>query len=415
MTHFDAGDKATLPQFNPFSAEYRANPYPILDLYRTQDSIHWGVPALPDLPGSWYFFRFKDVMQVFKDARFSSDMSQVLPADQIPARLKAFGDPNSAPMIFRDPPAHTRLRSLVNKAFTPQIMEAFRPRIEAVATELLEQAIAENQSGRLDLVSSFAFPLPVVVISEMLGVPSQDRTRFKEWSSAIIAAVDMLQKPEIYQRAGIALRELHGYLAGVLAERRQNPQDDLMTALAQAEEQGGKLTEREIFSTCSLLLSAGHETTANLIGNSVLALSAHPEQWQMLKDDPTLIPNAVEEFLRYDSPAQTSSRWVTQDMEWDGRQLKKGDNVYVMLGAANRDPAQFENPNELDIRRPLSRHSAFGLGIHFCLGAPLARLEGQIALTTLMRHLPNLALQTDSLEWHDTVVVRGLKSLPVVL
>jgi pimeloyl-[acyl-carrier protein] synthase len=252
-----------------------------------------------------------------------------------------------------------------------------------------------------------------VVITELLGVPSKNREYFKVWSNAIIRAVGVRQPPEVYAELGRMIAQLYEYLRGIFTERRQHPQDDLISALlAVEEEQNGRLSEDEALATCALLLSAGHETTVNLISNGVLALLHHPEQLAKLKAEPELAPNAIEEILRYESPAQANNRWVYEDMEFGGKTLRRGDHVYMMFGAANRDPAYFSQPNQLDISRKVGKHVAFGLGIHFCIGAPLARAEGQIGITTLLQRLPNLALQTDKQpEWSESVVVRGLKKL----
>lgn len=406
------GEELALPPFSPFDAEVRTWPYPVYNRYRSQDPVHWGAPAMPGLPGTWYLFGYNDIMAAIKDPRFSSERAKVMSAEAmqaIPPEMQKFLATVGRSMIFRDPPDHTRLRSLVNKAFTPQTVEKYRSRIQVITNELLDQIEANNSPA--DFIRNFAFPLPIVVITEMLGIPSEDREQFRAWSQILIQGVDMRKSPEVFEKAVQANKDFGDYLLSLFPERRQHPQADLISSLLQAEDNGGKLSEAEMLSMLRLLLVAGHETTVHLIGNGLVALLNHPTELEKLRTEPYLIENAVEELLRYDSPTQASARWVSEDMEFGGKNLHRGDNVYLVFGAGNHDPDQYRNPDQLDITRQFARHLSFGYGIHFCLGAPLARVEAQIAIPALLHRFPNLQLAATHFEWQPTNLVRGLKSL----
>jgi cytochrome P450 len=320
--------------------------------------------------------------------------------------------PEGRPFLFLDPPDHTRLRGLVSKAFTPRVIEGLRPRIHSLVDSLLAGAAAR---GGLEVIEEFAYPLPVVVISEMLGVPPEDHEQFKAWSRVLARALDpefMATQEQIDERLQ-AFMEFAQYFFGLFAARRAEPRDDLITALVQAEEAGDKLTEAELLSTCILLLVAGHETTVNLIGNGVLALLRDPDQAAKWRAQPALTKNAVEEILRYDPPVQLTGRIAMADLEIGGHPIAKGEQALVLIGSANRDPAQFTEPDRLDLARPDPRHLSFGFGIHHCLGAPLARLEGQVALEAFVTRFPGAELMTDAPEYKENVVLRGLAALPV--
>jgi len=316
-------------------------------------------------------------------------------------------------MLDRDPPDHTRLRSLVSKAFTPRVVEGLRPRIQQIVDGLVERALAK---GGMDLIEEFAYPIPVIVICEMLGVPVADHERFKGWSLDIARGLDAIMLPPdsvVGMRSGTSRRALAEYFRGLIAERRAAPREDLLSALIAAEEAGDTLSEDELLATCILLLVAGHETTVNLIGNGTYALLRHRDELRRLRENPGLIGTAVEELLRYDGPVQRTARIPSEDVTIDGRKIRAGEMVMPFIGAADRDPAQFPDPDRLDIARADNRHIAFGWGIHFCLGAPLARVEGQIAINTLLQRLPKLALATEKPEHRQSLTLRGLTSLPV--
>jgi unspecific monooxygenase len=315
-------------------------------------------------------------------------------------------------MLDRDPPDHTRLRGLVSKAFTPRVVEGLRPRVQQIVDGLLDQNAAR---GSMELIEDFAYPLPVTVICEMLGVPVEDHETFKGWSREMARSLDPEEflPQDVVERRQRAIESFSEYFSRLIEERRARPRDDLLSALIAAEEAGDKLTGPELLAICILLLVAGHETTVNLIGNGTLALLRHPEQLQKLRDDPSLARSAVEEFLRYDPPVQFTGRVALADMEIGGHVLSKGQQAMLLLASANRDPEVFAEPDRLDITRRENRHLSFGHGIHFCLGAPLARVEGEIAFSGLVRRFEGLHLLTEAPEYKENIVLRGLASLPV--
>ena len=286
-----------------------------------------------------------------------------------------------------------------------------RSQIEAIAHELLDSV---PQDRAFDLIAQYAFELPVQVIASMLGVPKADRAQFHAWSHVMAEAIDFRNSDEVLDQAAQIAREMTAYLHELIEQKRQQPSEDILSGLVQAEDNGDRLTEREIIATCSLLLFAGHETTVNLIGNGTLALLQHPEQLAELRDDWTLLPNAIEEILRYDGPVQATARVLARDVQVGATTLSKGQHITLMLGAANRDPRQFVDPDRFDITRKDIRHLTFGGGIHYCVGAPLARLEGQIGLATLFQRMPNLRLSDTRLGWRGLMVLRGLETLPVI-
>ncbi len=391
--------------FNPLSADLRENPYPSYLRLRTKDPVHWSV-----LTKSWMLTRYADVMLVMRDARFAADRSKGANAQQFVASdMGPYNRWLANSLLSLDPPDHTRLRALATKAFTPRAVEQMRPRIAQIVDELLDAA---QPRGRMDLIRDLAYPLPVIVIAEMLGVPAEDRPKFKAWSDAIGEGLEPILTPEQIKAADSAVLDLSDYFRQIIRERTHAPQDDLISALVQAHEGSDKLNEDELYAMCILLLAAGNETTTNLIGNGMLALLRNPRQLDRLRREPALIDNAVEELLRYDSPVQMSGRVAMEDMTIGGRQIRKGDFVAVLFGAANRDPEQFEQPERLELGRANIRHLSFGQGMHYCLGAPLARVEGQIAITELLRRMPGLRLAGRP-RWRTTILLRGLQTLPV--
>jgi cytochrome P450 len=313
-------------------------------------------------------------------------------------------------MLFSDPPDHTRLRALVSQAFTPRRVAAMAGRIRETADALLDPLAAGETD---DLIAGYALPLPVIVISDMLGIPAADRDDVADWSQAIISPGSRGLTYSVRKRK---VRAFIDYLSRLFARRRVDPQDDLITALVGAEAGGERLSEAELFSMVALLLVTGHETTVNLIGNGALALLSRPEQVECLRADESPWPAVVEELLRFDGPVETSaSRWVRRDTEFQGHTMRGGDLMRAVITSANRDPAHFVRPDELDPARADNRHLAFGLGTHYCLGAPLARLEGAIALAALLRRLPaaRLAAPPEELPWRSGVLFRGLKRLRI--
>ncbi len=393
-------------QFDPRSPEFRRDPYPTYEMLRQFAPIfHW------EAWGMYFLTQHEDCNDLLRDNRLGRN-----DYGEPPAIEHDLFEMQKRWMLLLNPPDHTRLRGLVHKAFSPRMVEQLRETIQTVADQLLDKVQFldnEQATGKMELIADFAYPLPVTVIAEMLGVPVRDRDTFHHWSDALGRSLDLTDDPTVYQRASLAASEFTAYLRQLTAERRAHPQNDLISALVAVEEAGDVLTEEELYATCALLLIAGHETTINLIGNGTLALLRHPAQLKLLRDDPALTKNAVEELLRYDSPVQMTSRNVLVEMEYKGHHFRKGQEISLLLAAANHDPAVFANPSQLDITRKPNPHMSLGGGIHYCLGAPLARLEGQIAFETLLRRLPNLALAGTTPVYRDNFVLRGLESLPV--
>jgi cytochrome P450 len=396
--------------------ETMRSPWTFYEQLRTQDPL----PSIPNFFGlgktAWIVTNYDDAIAILKDPRFTKDMQKAL----FPQGRQSSGGPSASTidqalsirrdMLMADPPDHTRLRGLVSKAFTPRMIEQSRPRIQQITDELLD---AVEHQGKMDLINDFAYPLPITVISEMLGIPVADRRQFRSWTQTLENVSEKFNQDTAAQTA---LKEFRHYIITFLAEKREHPGNDLISGLVQAEENGDKLSEVELISTVFLMISAGHTTTVNLIGNSVLALLQHPDQLQLFRQDPALLHSAIEELLRYTAPASNASpRFAKEDIAMHGKVICQGDIVIVSLIAADIDPQQFSNPETLDITRQENPHLAFGKGIHYCLGAPLARLEGQIAIGTLLRRMPNLrlAIEPEQLAWNHHISLRGLRSLPV--
>lgn len=387
-----------------------ADPYPVYARMRDQGPVYWS-ERLRRL----VVVHYRECEAGLRDPRWSKQMVPALMENRpesARAELAPMVNALSRQMLFADPPDHTRLRSLVNKAFTPRTVEGLRSRIAEITGRLLDQVAGR---GEMDVIRDFAYPLPATVICEMLGIPLEQRDQFKRWSDDVAAWIGNMEgDPEIDRRTQRSLAEAGDYFAAFGAELRENPRDDLMSALVHAEEDGDGLSLEELMANAMLLLAAGHETTTNLIGNGLLALLRNPEQLQRLRQDPQLAGTAVEEFLRYDSPAQLVARLAVTEMEVAGQALPPGTVVGYLLGAANRDPRQFENADQLDVGRQNNKHLSFAHGIHFCLGAALARAEGEIALTAILDRLGNLQLAAAEVRFAPNFTLRGLESLPVI-
>ncbi|MBD8836829.1 cytochrome P450 [Paenibacillus sp. CFBP 13594] len=384
-----------------FTKEFSHNPYPVYEKLRKDQPVFRVM--FPQGEFGWMITRYEDAVQILKDPRFSKDMVRRYGADN----QSIF----SNNMLFSDPPDHKRLRGLVQKAFTPKLIANMRSHIQHIADDLLDNLPSQE---KMNLIDDFAFPLPIIVISEILGVPAQDRDQFRIWSNTVIDA-STAESAELFEQHS---KEFTDYLTAWFAKVRQDPGTDLISQLVIAEESGQQLTEQELLGVVSLLIIAGHETTVNLIGNGILALLEHPEQRELLIKQPELIHNAIEEMLRYNGPVEFStSRWALEDIEFRGQHIAQGELVIVALDSANRDEQQFKDADIFDITREKSSHLAFGKGIHLCLGAPLARLEGEIAVSTLLNRFPNIQLQADvnELEWRPGMIVRGVKEIPVQL
>jgi cytochrome P450 len=388
------------------------DPYAYFAHLRDTAPVYWN-----ERWGGWLVLRYDDVVRVLRDHdTFSSDRMASLMKELNAAEQERFAvliRYFSKWLVFADPPYHTRVRLLINKAFTPTSVEKLRPRARQIVDDLLRQM---PPSGAMEFIRDFAFHLPVIVISEYLGVPVEDREQVKEWSDEtsrifFIRADD----PDRRERSQRGLEQLLAYFEPLIAARRQHPRDDLISALVQAEERGDLLSQEELLATCTVLLFAGHETTTNLLANGLLALLQHDDQWHRLAQDPALGRTAVEELLRYDGPVKATFRWARKETELGGQTIRVGDRMLLVLAAANRDPARFLDPDRLDIGRHPNPHVAFGQGIHVCLGAPLARLEAQEAFAALPSRFADLHLAAapQDLEYHPTIIARTLKALPV--
>lgn len=396
----------------------RANPYPFYERLRSQAPVHWDAAAGMD--GGWVLTRHADVMAALRDPRVSAErLASAQSADWLPEDYRAAARQVFRAMphqlLFLDPPDHTRLRGLVSKAFTPRLVEALRPRIIKLANELVDPV---QEAGQMDVIADLAYPLPAIVIAELLGVPPEDREQFIHWSADFGGFLD--GSTLTVEEALLALKgvsDFMDYFRDIIARRRAAPRDDLLQALLTARERDDALTEDELLANLVLLLAAGHGTTTHLIGNGLLALLRNPDQIQRLVENPGLVPAAVAELLRYDSPVQLTGRRTQTEIVIGGVTFAAGQHITTILGAANRDPDQFLDPGRLDVGRVENRHLSFGYGIHFCLGAPLAKLEAEIVLSAIIRRLPRLRLAAgaeSALEWQPSIVFRGLKSLPVV-
>ena len=401
-------------KYDLYSQDFFADAYATFAQMRQHDPV-FCQPGLDGETPIWWVTRYEDAEAVLlDDERFVRDPRLALPLEVL-AEFQA-GVPKAfafldSHMLNRDGGHHRRLRRLVSKAFTPRMIEQLRPRIQEIADELLDPV---GPQGEMELVSTFAFPLPITVIAELLGVPSADRDQFREWSDAFVRpAVDAQE----LERFGIQLIEFTRYLHELFEARRRVPGEDLVSALVAVEDGGDTLSEQELSSMLGLLIVAGHETTVSLIGNATLALLTHPEQRVAIESDPSLLPRAVEELIRYDGPVErTLNRWAAVDVELRGQTIRRGESVIVILGSADRDPERFEEPDTLDLAAQRDgRHLGFGRGSHFCLGAPLARLETEIALGTLLRRLPGLRLgiSPEELRWRPVPLFRSLVELPV--
>ena len=389
--------------YNPLSARMARDPYPVYARMRERDPVHRS-----RLANAWLFSRHADVDAILRDhRRFASDPRRGRLSRR---QAKLLPPAEEFTLIFLDPPDHTRLRALVTKAFARRPVAALEPRIRAILGALLDDI---DDPSAVDLMEAVARPLPIIVIAEMLGVPPEDRARFRLWS----AQRARLLEPTIGMRERAAGNEaskaFDAYFRAIIEKRRAEPRGDIVSALVEAEDEGERLTEREMLNLLRLLIIAGNETTTNLIGNGVLALLRHPAELERLRQDPALIPSAVEELLRYDSPAQAMFRRVTEDCEVGGHRLRARDNLALLLGAANRDPEAFDDPDRLDVTRTGSAHVSLGRGIHHCLGAQLARLEGRIALEMLLERFPRMGLLDERPRFRPSMVLRGLESLPL--
>lgn len=403
MTYaFDLGNPAT-----------NANPFPEFARLRAEDPIHWS-PAMK----AWIITRHADVKQVALNRQISAD--RLTPFFKSNAEYQR-GSIDSLVrylnhwMVFRDPPDHTRLRRLFNKAFTPTSVSNLRPSIESIVAHLIDGMEAKARRGEtVDYIADFAYPLPASVIMDLLGVPRADLDRVKVWSDDIALFIGTAQVAgNKYLRAEAGAKAMSDYFRTLVEHRTAEPRDDMISHLVLARDDRDALTTDEIIGTCILLLFAGHETTTNLIGNGFLYSMRNRDQWERLVADPSLTERAVEEYLRYDGPSGALARVAAADLEMGGKTIRQGQRLFAFMNSANRDPEAFVDPERFDIGREPNAHLTFGHGIHFCLGAPLARLEAQIATIQLGERLPDIRLSGGDPEWHDSLILRGVKRLPV--
>jgi len=390
--------------------EFKADPFPFYAHLRARQPVC--CVTLPDGRSAWLIARYGDVLAALKDGRYAKDRSNAMTARQLGKQpwIPSFAKPLARNMLDLDDPDHARLRALVQRAFTSAMVERLQERIQAICDQLLNQLRGKHS---MDLVQAYALQVPLTVIVELLGIPGQDQERFHRWSKAIVKTPTRINMI----RALPSLMTFMHYLRRLFRELRNNPQEGLLSALVQAEEAGSRLSEDEFLAMAFLLLVAGHETTVNLIASGTLALLQNPDQLELLRNTPSLAKTAIEELLRYSNPLETATeRYAREAVAVAGVTIPRGALVLAALASANRDATVFENPDRLDITRSNNRHLAFGHGPHFCLGAPLARLEGQIAIPTLIRHLPQLrlAVPAERLRWRATPTLRGLEALPVV-
>jgi cytochrome P450 len=386
------------------------DPYPLYRKLREREPIRRD-PIAP----VWVITTYAQTQAMLRDPRFHKDpfarerlpreMREQLSAGPM-ASARASLEMRS--MLFLDPPAHTRVRGIFTRTFTPRRLESLRPRIQSITDRMLDSVATTR---RMNLMADLAAPLPVTVIAELLGFPPQDYRQIKKWSDEMTEALGLAPTPQQAARAYQARQEIHDYFDRLVARLRQEPGENLLSALLELEAQGEGLASDELFSNSILLLAAGHETTTNLIANGTLALLRNPDQLKDLRANPHLIQSAVEEMLRYDPPVQWTSRVAGEDFEFAGKLIKRGEVLLASVGAANRDPAVFTNPDSFDIRRQDNRHLSFGSGIHFCLGAALARMEAEIAISTLLRRMPRLKLARQRLRWRKGMTFRGLEAL----
>lgn len=412
-----------LKEIDLLSPEAVRDPYGYVNALREEIPVVWNARHR-----AWLITRYADVSAAFRDPALSSDrISPYLEKDgRSQAEASTSGnepdevDAQASPfehlsrwMVFKDPPDHTRLRRLVSKGFTPRTVESLRGRIAEIVEDLVEELKAKGEG---DIVRDLAYPLPAIVIAEMLGVPAEDRDRFKDWSEDILVLVFGAKgEGDRHERARRGLLDLSDYFKELAAYYRENPADNLISALVAAGDRDDALSEEEIVATCTLLLFGGHETTTNLIGNGTLALLENPAELSRLRTEPELLPTAIEEFLRYDGPSKLAVRYTVADCEFGGTRIEAGQRVFLVQAAANRDPRRFDNPDMLDLGRVENKHVGFGFGIHYCLGAPLARLEAQIAFGTLLKKVANIERAVGEPRWHETILSRGLETLPVEL
>ena len=397
-------------KWNPFNPEFRNNPYPTYHLLQELEPVHWS----QRVGGSWLLTRYVDIKQILRDRRVkvqnkSQQIQSKEPFLKSGQTVEDLVQMSTRFLIYMNPPDHTRIKNLLGKGFSPQSIEKLRPQIQTIVNSLLMKAI---QNGEMDLISDLAVPLPVYVIAAMLGIPEADRQLLHEWSIVLSRLLDSFVSLEEYDRINTVVCHFQDYFFSLIKQRRECPQNDLISAFIAAQEQTDRLSDTELWVACTLLFMTGEETVVNMVGNGILALLNHPQQFEWLKQNPQMVPQALEELLRFDSPVQLTARIADEEITIGNVKIKPGEEIFLCLGAANRDPEQFPEPDTLNFNRPSNPHLAFGDGIHRCLGATLARIQGHIAITTLLQ-IENLSLSTQQLTWRKNLALRGLTSLPL--
>lgn len=403
-------------RFNPLDRAALINPYPFYRDLQLHDPVHWGIADDAALSGRWYVVRYADVMALLRDARFGREIDKVVPPPPPPPEDHLLTEVARSWMILRDPPTHTRLRGLVMAHYTPRKVQQLASQIDAEARRLIDNMRAQGHG--VDFLQAFALPLTVHMTAFMLGLAQTGEpsltAKLTDWSRALAAVIDLNQAEEIRARVRIAVAECTEYVRATIRARRADPQDDIISALIHAPHDP-PLSDDELLGTITHLLFVGNDPVMHMFGNALITLADHPSARAWLTSNLDKVDNALDELMRYDSPVQMTFRYALTDVKWQGQTLYTGDHVAVVLGAANRDPQHFNAADTLDLARPVGTPAHFGMGIHYCLGAPLARFEGQIGLRALLTELPNLrpVCPTEELDWQETVAVRGVAALPV--
>ncbi len=395
--------------FNPLLPEFVVNPHPQYHSLRVEDPVHFSKTL-----GVYVLTRYADVHAALRDSRFGSKSGNWEHYEKFflrgGSRTSPMAEMYNKWMIQLDPPDHTRLRGLVNKAFTPRVVDSMRPRITRIVDDLLDRVV---RTGRIEVMSQFAFPLPILVICDMLGVPRADFEKIHAWTAALLPSLSPAISAAGLQQVNEVIVEYREYFRELAGQRRREPKEDLLSALLAASEQGEKLSEEEVLATCVFLAFAGHATTAQLIGKGMLTLLENPEQLERLRRDPALLANTVEELLRYETPLQILYRTTNAEVTIGDRVIPPKQMVFLSIAAANRDPAMFADPDRFDVGRDASKQLSFAYGIHYCIGAPLARLEGQIAFAAMLRRLQDVRIDTAGIRREPSLLLRGLNSLPL--
>lgn len=405
-----------MAQFDAYAPDFVDDPYPTYARLRVNSPVFFDETW--DLT---FFARHADVSAILRDRRFGRDVRSAVPLEEIdpvvyariyPSRIPTWTATVRSSFIDLEPPEHTRIRRLVQSAFSRRASESYRPRMERVASGAVAKAL---EAGAMEVIADYATPIPLTMIAELLGVPVTDQPQLVEWSHAMVRPFDEGCTGEEADLAEQATRDFIAYVGAMIEDRRAHPGDDLLTALVEAETDGDRLTRDEVISTTILTLNAGHEATVQAIGNAWLALGRHPDQYRRLRDDPGLIPRAVDELLRFDTPLQMFERWVLEDVDWEGTRLRRGTKVGLLFGSANHDEAAFSNPERLDVGRPAEGHVSFGAGVHYCVGAPLAKVELQVALERFVELVHSFEIAASHLERTPSLIFRGVETLPIAL